>query len=121
VKFDRKFVLLAFVSLFLLSATLGTSFITQAVHEQAVNSDSIVPFPQAGKFYTLVGRTVGWEVVGEKNITSHEEDFLKWSVQDVVGDVAFVNLTLAYSYINPETGVNYTDTEFHYLRVLGVR
>jgi len=111
VKFDRKSVFLAFVSLFLLSATFGNSFITQAAYEQTINSDPVDPFPQAGKFYTLVGRTVGWEVVGEKNITSHEEDFLKWSVQDVVGDVAFVNRTLAYSYINPETGENYTDTQ----------
>jgi len=110
-KVCRNFVLLAFVSLLLLSATLRNSFITQAV-----NSDSIVSFPQAGKFYTLAGRTFLWQIIdGEKVTTEYNEEIHKWSIQDVVGDVALVNRTYVDSYKRPQTGENYTDTyDFDY-------
>jgi len=104
----KKFVLLAFVSLLLLSATLGTSFITQTTCEQTTSSDS---FPQAGEFYTLAGRSVNWESVGGENVTSgHDEEIHKWSIQDVVGDVVLVNRTYVVGHIRPQTGENYTDT-----------
>jgi hypothetical protein len=106
----KKFVLLAFMSLFLLSATLGTGLITQAAYEQTINSNSADAFPQAGKFYTLAGHNVYWEIVDGKNITSHYEEILKWSVRDVVGDVVFANYTYVNLYINPETGENHVTT-----------
>jgi hypothetical protein len=105
---NRKFVLLAFVSVFLLSATFGNSFVTEAPWQKTTSSDS---FPQAGKFYTLAGRTFNWETVGGKNVTTgHSEEIHKWSIQDVVGNVALVNRTYVESYIQLETGVNYTST-----------
>jgi len=107
----NKFVLLAFVSVFLLSATLGNSFMTEAPFEKTTNSDTIESFPLAGKFYTLAGRSFSWGVVDGENVTtSHSEEIHKWSIQDVVGNVALVNRTYVESYIQPETGVNYTDT-----------
>jgi len=110
-KVCMKFVLLALVSLLLLSATLGTGFITHVACEQTTNSDPVDPFPQAGKFYTLAGRTFNWASVGGKNVTTgHNEELLKWSVQDIVGDVVLVNRTMVIAYIQPETGENYTDT-----------
>jgi hypothetical protein len=110
---SRKFVLLAFMSVFLLSATIGNSFMTEAPFEKTASSDS---FPQAGKFYTLVGRAFDWASVGGKNVTTgHNEELLKWSVQDVVGDVVLVNRTLVDSRIEPETGENHTGTyDFDY-------
>ena len=110
----KKIVLLVLVSALLLPLILWPPFTTQ-VASQTTNITSVDPFPETGKFYTLAGRAVIWEIVDEKNITSYEEDFLKWSVDDVVGDVAFVNWSYGYSYINPETGANYTDTyDFDY-------
>jgi len=82
----------------------------QAACEQTINSNSADAFPQAGKFYTLAGRNVYWEIIDGKNITSHYEEILKWSVQDVVGDVVFANYTYVNLYINPETGENHTIT-----------
>jgi len=113
---NRKFVLLAFVSIFLLSATLGNSFVAGAPFEKTDSSDSIDVFPQAAKFYTLAGRAVNWASVGEKNVTmGNNEELHKWSVQDVVGDVVLVNRTLVDSRIEPETGANYTETyDFDY-------
>jgi hypothetical protein len=109
----NKFVLLAFVLVFLLSATLGKSFMTEAPCQKTTSSDS---FPQAGKFYTLAGRYVSWEVFDGENVTtSHDEDIDKWSIQNVVGDVAFVNSTFVDVYIRPQTGENYTETyDFDY-------
>jgi len=109
----NKFVLLAFVPVFLLSATLGNSFMTEAPCQKTTSSDS---FPQAGKFYTLAGRSVYWEVFDGENVTTgHSEEINKWSVQDIVGDVAFVNRTYVDAYINPQTGGNYIDTyDFDY-------
>lgn len=116
ININRKFVLLAFVSVFLLSATLGNSFMTEAPCQKTTSSDSTDPFPQAGKFYTLAGRSFSWETVGGKNVTTgHSEEILKWSIQDVVGDVALVNRTYVVAYIRPQTGENYTDTyDFDY-------
>ena len=113
---NRKFVLLAFVSVFLLSATIGNGFVTGAPFEKTASSDSIDSFQQAGKFYTLAGRNFNWESVGGENVTSgHDEEILKWSIQDVVGDVALVNRTYVIAYIRPQTGENYTDTyDFDY-------
>ena len=113
---SRKFVLLAFVSVFLLSATLGNSFVTKAPFERTASSDSIDSFPQAGKFLTLAGPTFVWEVIDGKNVTtSHYEEIDKWSVEDVVGDVALVNRTYLEAYIRPQTGENYTETyDFDY-------
>lgn len=113
---NRKFVLLAFVSVFLLSATLGNSFVTKAPFERTASSDSIDSFPQAGKFLTLAGPTFVWEVIDGKNVTtSHYEEIDKWSVEDVVGDVALVNRTYLEAYIRPQTGENYTETyDFDY-------
>jgi len=110
---NRKFVLLAFVSVFLLSATIGNSLMTEAPCQKTTSSDS---FPQAGKFYTLAGRTYNWASVGGKNVTTgHNEELHKWSVQDVIGDVVLVNRTLVDSRIEPETGANYTETyDFDY-------
>jgi hypothetical protein len=73
-------------------------------------------FPQQGKFYTLAGRYVSWEVFDGENVTtSHDEDIDKWSIQNVVGDVAFVNSTFVDVYIRPQTGENYTETyDFDY-------
>ena len=112
----NKFVLSAFLSVFLLSATLGNSFMTEATCQKTTSSDSTDPFPQAGKFYTLAGRSFSWETVGGKNVTTgHSEEILKWSIQDVVGDVALVNRTDVIAYIRPQTGENYTDTyDFDY-------
>ena len=109
----NKFVLSAFVLVFLLSATIGNSFVTEAPCQKTTSSDS---FPQAGKFYTLAGRYVSWEVFDGENVTtSHDEEIYKWSIQDVVGDVAFVNRTYVDAYIRPQTGGNYTDTyDFDY-------
>jgi hypothetical protein len=109
----NKFVLLAFVLVLLLSATLRNGFIIEATCQKTTTSDS---FPQAGKFYTLAGRSVSWEVVDGENVTtSHDEEIYKWSIQDVVGDVAFVNRTYVDAYIRPQTGGNYTDTyDFDY-------
>jgi len=111
-----KFVLLAFVSVFLLSATLGNSFVTEAPFEKIVSSDSMDSFPQAGKFCTLAGRYFEWAVIGGENVTTgRHEDIDKWSIQDVVGDVALVNRTIVDAYIQPETGENYTETyDFDY-------
>ena len=67
---NRKFVLLAFVSVFLLSATIGNSFVAEAPFEKTASSDSIDSFPQAGKFYTLAGRNFEWAVIGGENVTS---------------------------------------------------
>ena len=113
---NRKFVLLAFVSVFLLSVTIGNGFVAEAPFEKTASSDSIDSFPQAGKFYTLTGRTFNWASVGGKNVTTgHNEELYKWSVQDVVGDVVLVNRTLVDSRIDPETGENYTETyDFDY-------
>jgi hypothetical protein len=110
---NRKFVLLAFVSVFLLSSTLGNSFMTEAPCQKTTSGDS---FPQAGKFYTLAGQTFNWASVGGKNVTTgHNEELYKWSVQDVVGDVVLVNRTIVDAYIQPETGENYTETyDFDY-------
>jgi len=108
-----KFVLLAFVSVFLLSAKIGNSFVPEASFEKTASSDS---FPQASKFYTLVGRTLNWASVGGKNVTTgHNEELHKWSVKDVVGDVVLVSRTIVDAYIEPETGENYTETyDFEY-------
>lgn len=116
VKVLKKFLLLVFVSLFLLSATLGTSFMTYAAYEKTTNSDSIDPFPQADKFYTLAGRSVGWEVIDGKKVTTwHSEEIHKWSIQDVVGDVALVNRTYVEAFIQPQTSGNHLDTyDFDY-------
>ena len=113
---NRKFVLLAFVSVFLLSATIGNSFVAEAPFEKTASSDSIDSFPQAGKFYTLAGRTFNWASVGGENVTTgNDEELYKWSVQDVVGDVVLVNRTLVDSRIEPETGANFTETyDFDY-------
>jgi hypothetical protein len=110
---NKKFVLLAFVSVLLLSATLGNGFMTEAPCQKTTSSDS---FPQAGTFYTLAGRYVSWEVFDGENVTtSHDEDIDKWSIQNVVGDVAFVNSTFVDVYIRPQTGENYTETyDFDY-------
>ena len=112
----NKFVLLAFVSVFLLSATIGNSFMTEALCQKTTIEDLVGLFPQAGKFYTHAGRSVSWEVVDGENVTtSHDEEIYKWSIQDVVGDVAFVNRTYVDAYIRPQTGGNYTDTyDFDY-------
>lgn len=112
----NKFVLLAFVSVFLLSATIGNSFMTEAPCQKTTIEDLVGLFPQAGKFYTHAGRSVSWEVVDGENVTtSHDEEIYKWSIQDVVGDVAFVNRTYVDAYIRPQTGGNYTDTyDFDY-------
>jgi len=109
----NKFVLSAFVLVFLLSATIGKSFMTEAPCQKTTSSDS---FPQAGKFYTLAGRYVSWEVFDGENVTtSHDENIDKWSIQNVVGDVAFVNSTFVDVYIRPQTGENYTETyDFDY-------
>jgi len=107
---NGKFVLFAFLSVFLLSAMFGNSFVSEAPCQKTTSSDL---FPQAGKFYTLAGRTFNWASVGGKNVTTaHDEDFQKWSVQDIVGDVVLVNRTMviARTYIQPETCENYTDT-----------
>lgn len=112
----NKFVLLAFVSVFLLSATIRNSFMTEAPFEKTASSDPIDPFPQAGKFYTLAGRSFVWEVIDGQNVTtSHYEEINKWSVQDIVGDVAFINRTYVEIFIYPKTGGNYTATyDFDY-------
>ena len=112
----NKFVLLGFVSVLLLSATLGNSFVTEAPFEKIVSSDSMDSFPQAGKFCTLAGRYFEWAVIGGENVTTgRHEDIDKWSIQDVVGDVALVNRTIVDAYIQPETGENYTETyDFDY-------
>lgn len=112
----NKFVLLAFVLVFLLSATLGNSFVTEAPFEKTASSDSIDPFPQAGKFYTLAGWDFDWAVVDGKNVTTgYVEESEKWSVQNVVGDVALVNRTLVDVYIQPQTGDDHTETnDFDY-------
>jgi len=104
------------VSVFLLSSTIGNSFVTEVPFEKTASSDSIDSFPQAGKFYTLADRSVNWESVGGENVTSgHDEEILKYSIQDVVGDVALVNRTWIIAYIRPQTGENYTDTyDFDY-------
>jgi hypothetical protein len=104
------------VLVFLLSATLGNSFVTEAPFEKTVSSDSIDSFPQAGKFYTLAGRYFEWAVIGGENVTTgRHEEIAKWSIQDVVGDVALVNRTIVDAYIQPETGENYTETyDFDY-------
>jgi hypothetical protein len=96
------------VFVLLLSAILRISFLTQATNGSS--------FPEAGKFYTLAGRSVNWESVGGENVTSgHDEEILKWTIQDVVGDVALVNRTYVDAYIRPQTGENYTDTyDFEY-------
>ena len=108
----NKFVLLAFVSVFLLCATLGNSFMIEAPFKKTVSNDLIdPPFPKAGKFYTLAGREFVWEFVDGKNVTRHFEEILKWSVQDVVDDVAFVNRTYVEIYVHPQTGENHTSTE----------
>jgi len=113
---NTKFFLLALVLVFLLSATLGKSFMTETSFEKTANIDSIGSFLQAGKFCTLAGRTVNWESVGGENVTSgHDEEIYKWSIQDVVGDVALVNRTCVVAHIRPQTGENYTDTyDFDY-------
>jgi hypothetical protein len=47
--------------------------------------------------------------------TGRSEEIFKWSVQDVVGDVALVNRTYVEVYMRPQTGENYTDTnDFDY-------
>lgn len=113
---NRKFVLLAFVSVFLLSATIGNGFVTEAPFEKTASSDSIDSFPQAGKFYTLAGRSFEWAVIGGENVTTgHHEEIDKRSIQDLVGDVVLVNRTYVDSYIRPQTGENYTETyDFDY-------
>jgi len=80
------------------------------------NVDLTPPFPQPGMFYTLAGRTVGWEVIGGENVTTgHHGEIDKWSIQDLVSDVVFVNRTFVDSYIRPQTGENYTETyDFDY-------
>lgn len=98
---------LFFILVFFLGTTFGKCFIHKTACEQIATDDSVVSFPQPGKFYTVVCRAVIWNIVDGKNITSHEEDFIKWSVKDVVDDVAYINRTDVYSYINPETGENY--------------
>jgi hypothetical protein len=116
IEVNRKFVLLAFVSVFLLSATIGNGFVTEAPSKKTASSDSIDSFPQTGKFYTLAGRTFVWEIIDGENVTtSHYEEIHKWSVEDVVGDVALVNRTYVEAYIRPQTGENYTETyDFDY-------
>ena len=112
----NKFVLLGFVSVFLLSATLGKSFITEAPFEKTASSDSIDLFPQAGKFYTLAGRSFVWEVIDGENVsTAHSEEIFKESIEDIVDDVVSVNRTYVEAYIHPQTGRNYIDTyDFDY-------
>ncbi len=104
------------MSVFLLSATIGNSFMTEAPCQKTTIEDLVGLFPQAGKFYTHAGRSVSWEVVDGENVTtSHDEEIYKWSIQDVVGDVAFVNRTYVDAYIRPQTGGKYTDTyDFDY-------
>jgi hypothetical protein len=110
---SKKFVLLVIVSFFLLSATFRSSFMAEAPSQETTSSDS---FPQTGKFYTLAGRTFNWASVGGNNVTmGHNEELYKWSVQDVIGDMVFVNRTIVDVYIQPETGENYTETyDFDY-------
>lgn len=103
--------MLIFAVMLLLSATSGKSFMTQASCKQTSISDSITCFPQTGKFYTLAGRVVDWEIVGEKNITSYDEEITRWSVHDVIGDVVYVNRMYADSYISPANGIDWMDTE----------
>jgi len=112
----NKFVLLAFVSVFLLSATIGNSFMTEAPCQKTTIEDLVGLFPQAGMFYTLAGRTFLWQIIDGENVTTeYNEEIHKWSIQDVVGDVAFVNRTYLDVYICPETGGNHTDTyDFDY-------
>ncbi len=112
----RKFCLLTFVSMFLISATFGAGFIIQVTCKQATSSYLADPFPQAGKFYTLAGRSYTWEIIGEDNVTTeYIEEMNKWSVQDVVGNVALVNRTYVEAYKRPQTGGKYTDTyDFDY-------
>ncbi|MBT0160839.1 hypothetical protein G4O51_12740 [Candidatus Bathyarchaeota archaeon A05DMB-2] len=99
---------MAFVSLLFLSASPGISLITQATYEQTTKSNSVNPFPQAGKFYTLAGRGFDWAFIDGENVTTdYWEEIHKWSVQDVVGDVVLVNRT----YVLPQAEVNYVDTE----------
>jgi hypothetical protein len=98
------------MSIFLLSVTVGNSFMAEASCQKTTSSDS---FPQTGKFYTLAGRTFNWGSVGGKNVTTgNDEELYKWSVQDIVGDVVLVNRTMviAHTYNQPGTGENYTDT-----------
>ena len=76
-----------------------------ATNGQTESSGSIDPFPQAGQFYTLAGRTIMWEIVGGQKRITHFEEMLKWSVQDVAGSVAIVNFTIVEVSFSPETDV----------------
>jgi len=88
------------LTLFLASA-LTMTFV--AVSGQTTSSASTVPFPQAGKFYTLVGRGILWNIIDGEKIITHGELMIKWSIQGVVSDVALANCTLIEVYISPET------------------
>jgi len=102
-----KAIALIMATLFLASAL---TIIVIAASEQTTENDLIDSFLQPGKFYTLAGRAIEWVIDEGKKTTYYEEWMDKWSVQDIDGDVAILNRSLAVIYIYPETGAFRVET-----------
>ena len=92
-----------------LASMLPTVFI--AASEQTTDN-LIDSFLQPGKFYTLVGREINWEIIEGEKTTSHFDIMLKWSIRDVVGNVAIVNRSTGWVALSPEGMVGTVDADY---------